>query len=197
MAGSFLVALSKPEPTPGGGAAAAYGAFVGLALLEKIVRIEFERQQISSKVASLLESLLKRVSDSSRLLGQLRDDDGRAYLRFAQARSGEKGEGEIVAALEEAIESPIKIMEESHQGLNLASQAASLCKAHLLSDLLVVCELLEAAISGAYHIAQANMRLMASSSVKHDCEKRLSRIHDRSLESFKRVKDSILARQRL
>ena len=37
MVDSFIDALAKPKPVPGGGAAAAYGASVGLALLEKIV----------------------------------------------------------------------------------------------------------------------------------------------------------------
>jgi len=40
MHDSFLEALARPEPVPGGGAAAAHGACVGLALLEKIVLVE-------------------------------------------------------------------------------------------------------------------------------------------------------------
>ena len=44
MHDSFIAALSNPnQPVPGGGAAAAYAGSVGLALLEKIVRLEMRR----------------------------------------------------------------------------------------------------------------------------------------------------------
>ena len=49
MHDSFLEALARPEPVPGGGAAAAHGACVGLALLEKIVLVELRRSDIPSE----------------------------------------------------------------------------------------------------------------------------------------------------
>ncbi|MFP5212779.1 MAG: cyclodeaminase/cyclohydrolase family protein, partial [Acidobacteriota bacterium] len=43
----FLAVLSKPNPTPAGGSAAAYAGAVAASLLEKIVRIEVRRKAIS------------------------------------------------------------------------------------------------------------------------------------------------------
>ncbi|MEJ2366607.1 MAG: cyclodeaminase/cyclohydrolase family protein [Deltaproteobacteria bacterium] len=118
MVDQFIDDLARPKPVPGGGAAAAHGACVALALLEK------------------------------------------AYVRFAQARTFGKGKTEVLMALQQAIECPTGIMEEASKTLDQVARAGKRCEGHLLSDLLVVCELLRAAISGAYRIAQANLSLL-------------------------------------
>jgi formiminotetrahydrofolate cyclodeaminase len=190
----FLDALMKPEPVPGGGAAAAYGACVGFALLEKIVRIEMRRHQIASESSLLWQDLLEEVRNSSSGLLRLRDEDGRAYMRFAKARTSGKGDEEIVAALQQAIECPIKIMEEAQKGLSFVSRAGKHCKSHLLSDLLVVCELLQAASQGTYRIAQANLRVMAESSLRDDYQIRLNQVRADTGALFRSVEGGILER---
>ena len=42
---SFLQELAQARPDPGGGAAAAFGARLGLALLEKVVQLEGGRRR--------------------------------------------------------------------------------------------------------------------------------------------------------
>ena len=161
MVDSFIEALAKPKPVPGGGAAAAHGACVALALLEKIVKVELQRCRDSSEAE--WKDLLQEVRKSSSTLLHLREEDGRAYVRFAQARTFGKGKTEVLEALQQAIECPISIMEEASKTLDQAARAGGRCKEHLLSDLLVVCELLSATIRGTYRIAQANLSLMAES----------------------------------
>jgi formiminotetrahydrofolate cyclodeaminase len=100
MSDSFLEALARPEPVPGGGAAAAHGACVGLALLEKIVLVELRRSDIPSE--SRWQNLLEEVRRSSTTLLRLRDEDGEAYVRFAQARMFGKGAEEILDLLKQA-----------------------------------------------------------------------------------------------
>ena len=189
----FLVALAKPEPVPGGGAAAAHGAVVGFALLEKIVRIELQRGEITARSRESWEELLEQVCSSAEILRTLRDEDGRVYMRFAEARISGLDPNKILSALKEATGSPMKIMEAAHHGLSFVSQVGRNCKFHLLSDLLVVCELFQAAIHGAYQIARANLLSMADSSQKSDYTKRLSRLRERCRESMEQVKSSILA----
>ena len=43
MPPSFLEQLAQPRPDPGGGAAAAYGGMLALALLAKVVQLEAQR----------------------------------------------------------------------------------------------------------------------------------------------------------
>ena len=194
MDDSFLTALAKPEPIPGGGAAAAHGALVGFALLEKIARVELQRQELTPETKLMWHQLLDQVCSSATTIKTLRVEDGRAYMRFAVARSSGGKENETIAALEEATKSPINIMGATHGSLNGVTLVGRHCKAHLLSDLLVVCELFQAAIQGGYHIAQANLLSMDDSSRKGEYQKKLSRLRERCRESMEQVKNSILAR---
>ena len=190
----FLEALAKPEPIPGGGAAAAYGAAVGLALLEKIVRLELQRRPMTSDLRSLWAGLLEQVCTLARALYRLRDEDGKAYMRFAEARASGMEDQYISAALDQAVDSPLRIMKTASEGMDCVSQAGKHCRHHLLSDLLVVCELLRAAVCGAYRITQANLSLMADASRKSHYQRKSNGLLERWGDSFQQVEGSILAR---
>jgi len=192
MSDSFLEALAAPRPIPGGGAAAAHGALVGLALLEKIVLVELKRDQITSDY--LWSDLLEEVKASSRTLLQLRDEDGRAYLRFAKAKTFGNSDEDTLEALKAAIESPIQIMQEAKRSLDLVARAGNHCKGHLLSDILVVCELLRAAIDGTHRIAQANLGVMGEPSLRSHYQNKLNQVQVESRERFQSVEGDILAR---
>ena len=185
MADSFMDALARPKPVPGGGAAAAHGACVGLALLEKIVQVELLRSLDSSEAE--WGKLLQEVKKSASTLLQLRDEDGRAYVRFAQAKTFGKGKKEIFEALRQAIECPIRIMEEASEAVNFVARAGMYCKGHLISDLLVVCELLRATISGAHRIVQANLSLMEASPQRNEYEDRLEQLLSDSMKLYESV----------
>ena len=195
MHDSFIEALARPEPVPGGGAAAAHGACVGLALLEKIVLVELRRSDIPSE--SRWQNLLDGVRKSSATLLQLRDEDGRAYVRFAKAKTFGNSDEVILEALKAAVESPIKIMEEAKMGLELVTRAGKHCKGHLLSDLLVVCELLRAAIDGTHRIAQANLGVMGNPSLRSQYQKKLTQVQVEGCEFFRSVEGDILARAKI
>jgi formiminotetrahydrofolate cyclodeaminase len=192
MVDSFVDALAKPYPVPGGAAAAAHGACVGLALLEKIVQVELQRSRDSSEAE--WRNLLQEVKKSSTTLVQLRDEDGRAYVRFAQAKTFGKDNTEVLEALQQAIECPIRIMAEASKTLDQAARAGRRCKGHLLSDLLVVCELLEATISGTYRIAQANLSLMEESLKRSDYLDRLEQLLGDSMELYESVVSALVQR---
>ena len=178
----FIAALSNPnQPVPGGGSAAAYAGSVGLALLEKIVRLEMRRYPDASE-PSLWKDLLKQVSALSESLYRLRDEDGKSYLFLAETKALGKTEKEIGAALKQAIECPIKILEQAHKALRCVCVAAEQCKRHLLSDLQVVCELLGAAGRGAYYISMANLRSITDPVSKADYQIKLTKLHDRTCE---------------
>lgn len=192
MVVSFIEALAKPKPVPGGGAAAAHGACVGMALLEKIVQVELRRSRDSSEAE--WKNLLQEVQKSSSTLLQLRDEDGKAYVRFAQAKTFGKGKTEVLGALQQAIECPIRIMEEAHEAFNSVARAGMHCKVHLLSDLLVVGELLEATISGAHRIAQANLSLMEASPERNEYQDRLEQLLTASMELYESVVSALVQR---
>jgi len=190
MHDSFLEALAAPKPIPGGGAAAAHGACVGLALLEKIVLVELKRDQLTSDYS--WSDLLEEVKASSRALLQLRDEDGKAYMRFAKAKTFGKSDEDILEALKQAVESPMAIMKEAKSSLDLVARAGNHCKGHLLSDLLVVCELLRAAINGTHRITQANLGLMCAGSLRNSYLSEVNKLQSESRDLGKSVEGGIL-----
>jgi formiminotetrahydrofolate cyclodeaminase len=159
MDSAFLKALALARPDPGGGAAAAHSAALGLALIEKVVRLEHHRRGPAQNPGLPWGDLLARVSVVSAALRRLQAEDVQAYFSLSKALAAEDPET-LAAALEEAVACPLRIMQQTQEGLALICQSGSGCKLHLLADLLVACELLGAAFRGAHHIARANLPLM-------------------------------------
>ena len=163
MDSAFLQALAQARPDPGGGAAAAHSAALGLALLAKVVQLEHRRQGPLRKPGFPWSDLLARAQLVSAALLRLQEEDVRAYFTLTQARAS-RDPGEMAAALEEAVACPLRIMQQAQEGLALMAQAGAGCALHLVADLLVACELLGAAWRGAHHIARANLPLMPQDS---------------------------------
>ena len=194
MSESFLKALSAPQPVPGGGAAAAYGASVGLALLEKITRLEIRRDPSSPERESFWSDSLARASRLTEALSRFRDEDGRTYMKWAEAKSSGGDRTMLNRALQEAIECPMNIMRTAHEALECVFTVSGHCKRHLLPDLMVVCELLQASAKGVYYIALSNLRLTDSASLSTNLKGDLHRLHDEGHALFLRVEEAILAR---
>jgi formiminotetrahydrofolate cyclodeaminase len=159
MDSPFLQALAQARPDPGGGAAAAHSAALGLALLEKVVRLEQQRQESEGKSSFPWDGLLRRVRQVADTLARLQKEDIKAYCNLVEARSCGDAK-RLIAALEEAIGCPLRIMQQTQEVMALISQGGARSKKHLLADLLVACELQGAAFRGAHHIAQANLLRM-------------------------------------
>ena len=84
---SFLKELAKAQPNPGGGAAAAFGARLGLALLEKVVCLEGQRPVNPKGYQGLAwEETLARLRRLAELLRELQERDVQAYSRLTAAR---------------------------------------------------------------------------------------------------------------
>ena len=88
-------------------------------------------------------------------------------------------------------------MEEAYKGLRLVARAAKRCKGHLLSDLLVVCELLRAAIHGTHRITQANLGFMPDGSLLNSYVNELNKLQGESRELFRSVEGDILERAKI
>lgn len=189
----FIKSLARPHPNPGGGGAAAYASSVALALLEKIVRLELQREDISPIRTSFWNGLLDRVNLLAETLTWLRDEDGRTYLRMSAVRSLDGKTENFEEALGQATESPIRIVEKIEEAQGSVLEAAEECKRHLLSDLLVVTELLHGASEGASHIARANLRMMKNPIRREKLLQKVEQAERRSRSSFKRAKEAITA----
>lgn len=154
----FLQELAQARPDPGGGAAAAFGARLGLALLEKVVQLEDgRRREPKGKASFTWEAALTQLRQLGETLARIQAEDSRAYAGLAAARASG---GNVAAAVREALEPPRQVVLQAGQALELLAWAGGHCQPHLVSDLLVACEFLGAALTGAYHIACANLSLV-------------------------------------
>jgi formiminotetrahydrofolate cyclodeaminase len=193
MRDSFLKELAEARPDPGGGAAAAYGGVLGLALLEKVVRLEANRPQ-DDQGRGRGEETLKRLRQVSQALGRLKDEDVQAYFNLVRARES-KRPADLSAALQEAVLCPLRIVQQAKEGLALIAQTGEHCQPHLVADLLVASELMNAALMGAYHIACANLSLVREPQEGAALARELVRVCQPSCELFHRVKMELVARK--
>jgi methenyltetrahydrofolate cyclohydrolase len=193
MTDSFLKQLAQARPDPGGGAAAAFGGAVGLALLEKVVRLEADRPQDGQRRRPWKETLAQ-VRRLSRDLGRLQDEDVKAYFNLVRARAAPDA-ADLPAALKEAVLCPLRIVQQAQEGLALTAWVGDRCKPHLVADLLVASEFLNAALMGAYHIACANLPLVAEPRDRAALARELVRICQPACELFHRVKMELVARK--
>jgi formiminotetrahydrofolate cyclodeaminase len=192
---SFLTSLARPQPIPGGGAAAAYSASIGLALLEKIVRLEMRRGGMPTTQGPVWNGLLGKVVELAEALARLRDEDGEAYLKWVKTRDAKENLTAIHDALREATRCPIGIVERVHESLECAVEAGKLAQKHLLSDLLVVCEILNGAGKGAAHIAFANLQVMLDPADKDAYRRRLAALLSLSDQALIKAREAILVEE--
>lgn len=184
----FLEQLARPRPDPGGGAAAAYGATLALALLEKIILLEGRRHPQAADQAGFWEARRKEAHSLAQALSQLQREDVQAYFQFSRARAGgDQGEAVAAAALH-AFQVPRQIMDKCLQALDLAWRVGQSCKRHLFSDLLVVAEFLEAGLQGAGHIARANLPLIPQGFQRDALSQELYRVVQQGDEILLKIK---------
>jgi formiminotetrahydrofolate cyclodeaminase len=196
MTSPFLSDLAKAQPNPGGGAAAAHGALLALALLEKVIRLELQRPSQETQPIDRWQERLNQALGLKEQFLLLREADGRAYLEMAEVRAaGETGAG-LIAAIREAVAVPLRIIEKAEGALNLVSATGLKCRRHLISDLQVASELLSAAIRGACHIARANLPLVREPVTRESIDQTITRACSRGQATLLRVHQELAARGR-
>lgn len=195
MTPSFLKDLARAQPNPGGGAAAAYGALLALALVEKVLGLEDRRRPPEENPLSPWERQLKRLSYLSASLSQLQEEDVQAYLNLARARKEGVRDPQLLAAVKQAIRVPREIMARAQAGLEAVAWAGQRCRRHLVSDLGVAVEFLAAALNGAYHIACANLPLVAETALRRQLADDLAEMARRGQETLMKVRTELAARE--
>jgi formiminotetrahydrofolate cyclodeaminase len=192
---NFLKELAQAKPDPGGGAAAAHGANLGLALLEKVVRLEGQRRRkLAGSPGLTWEEVLARLRRLAESLEQLQAEDIQAYFNLVAARtSGDAAR--LAAAVREAVECPRRIMTQTVRVLELMAWVGERCQKHLVSDLLVAGEFLGAALRGAYHIAGANLRLVAEDANRQTLGRDLGQAGREGEDLYQLVKAALMARE--
>ena len=191
MTPSFLSELAQARPDPGGGAAAAYGATLALALLEKVIQLELRRPKNNQKQRIFWERKLIKARELTASLSRLKEADVRAYAQLAASRASQAGGGPWLEAVQAAIDCPLAIMEKAGEALTLVSSTGVSCQRHLVSDLLVALEFLGGALKGAGHIASANLPWLAPEAAREEFSLKISRAYQQGEEALRLVRDRL------
>ena len=152
----LLAAFRSPDPTPGGGSAAALAGAVGASLLTMVAALPKPKAETEDEVARL-RIAGQQCRASAEKLTALIDRDSEAYetvlaaYRLPKATDEEKAErsGQIQYAMRLAIEAPLDVMRACSEGIAQGKVIAALGNPNASSDVHVGFELLRAGLRGA------------------------------------------------
>jgi methenyltetrahydrofolate cyclohydrolase len=163
----LLAAFRSPDPTPGGGSAAALGGAAGASLLAMVAALP-KPQASSDEDIAALQRAGARCTDLALQLERLVDKDTDAYdlvvgaYRMPKATDEEKSArtAGIQAALQAATEAPLEVMRRCSEALGFADTVARLGNANASSDVKVAVALLGAGLAGAHENVEINLGSM-------------------------------------
>ena len=160
----LLAAFRSPDPTPGGGSAAALAGAVGASLLAMVANLPKPQATSEEDVASL-QRAGHRCADLALQLERLVDQDTEAYdlvvgaYRMPKATDQEKAArtAGIQAALQAATDAPLEVMRRCAEALGFADGVGRLGNANASSDVKVAAGLLGAGLAGAHENVEINL----------------------------------------
>jgi formiminotetrahydrofolate cyclodeaminase len=150
----YLDRLSRREPVPGGGSAAALTAAMAVGLISMAANYSIGRKSNTPAVEKRLAKILTH-SESIRLrLLELTSLDSEAYLSVCAARSLDKKAQAQAARVACAV--PQEICKLCYKAVQLTPYLAKKGNPYLLSDLEVALELLMSAFNSARIMVRIN-----------------------------------------
>ena len=160
----FLDALASPEPTPGGGTAAAIAGATGVALLTMVAGLSKTRHQTGDEAQVLTAVRTPLVSVRERLL-TLADVDTESFnqvmaaYRLPRGTDAEKAARKeaVQQALKAATEAPLETLRATAEAVTQAGVVAACGNRSAESDIRVALELLEAAAASAAANVEINL----------------------------------------
>lgn len=150
----YLEQLSRREPVPGGGSAAAVAGALGAALIAMAARYSLNKGK-SAQVEAKINELIAQSDQARGSFLEFSSQDAQAYLDVVAARkAGDKAAQED--ALAHAARVPQMIIDLCQDCQKLAAYLYQEGNPRLLSDVKAAEEFLKAAIASAKHMQEAN-----------------------------------------
>lgn len=160
----FLEALASPDPTPGGGTAAAVAGAMGVSLLSMVAGLRKSRTGSEPERVALAEAGAALASARDRLLA-LADTDAEAFDQVMAAYRLPKATDEEKQARTQAVhrgtraatDAPLETLRTVAEAARHARTVAEHGNRSAASDVRVALELLEAAAAGAAANVETNL----------------------------------------
>ncbi len=167
VAPDFLEALASGSATPGGGAAAAYTAAEGAALVAMVARLTIGRKKYA-EVEALMQSLLEQAEGLRADLSTAVQRDSSAFEAVMSAMRMTKETPEEQAARTAAVEEatwgallvPLEVARKALEVKALAVQALGAGNINAISDAATSAALAQAALFGAGYNVRINVKAL-------------------------------------
>jgi formiminotetrahydrofolate cyclodeaminase len=146
--------LSRREPVPGGGSAAALAASLGVGLISMVTHYSIGRKANTQAVEKRLKKILEQSEPMRLRLLELTSLDSEAYLKVSVARSlDRKAQKE---AAKEACAVPQEVCKLCQKAIALTPYLVERGNPYLLSDIEVAIELLLSAFNASRVMVRTN-----------------------------------------
>jgi len=150
----YLDQLSRREPVPGGGSAAAYTAAMAVGLISMVTNYSIGRKANTKDVEKKLAKILVQSEPIRLRLLELTSLDSEAYMKVTAARALDKKAQKQAAKEAKAV--PQEICKLCYKAVLLTPYLAEKGNPYLLSDVEVALELLMSAFYGARIMVRIN-----------------------------------------
>lgn len=150
----YLDQLSRREPVPGGGSAAALTAAMGVGLISMVTNFSIGRKANTPAVEKRLAKILAQSEPMRLRLLELTSLDSDAYLKVSAARQLDKKAQKLAAKEARAV--PQEVCKLCYKAIGLAPYLVERGNPWLLSDVEVAIELLMAAFNSAKVMVRIN-----------------------------------------
>jgi len=150
----YLDQLSRREPVPGGGSAAALTGAMAVGLISMVTNYSIGRKANTKAIEKRLAQILAQSEKIRLRLLELTSLDSQAYLKLTAARSLDKKAQKQAAKEARAV--PYEICKLCYKAVELTPFLADKGNPYLLSDVEVALELLIAAFYGARIMVRVN-----------------------------------------
>lgn len=148
----YLSALSKKEPTPGGGSASALAAATGMGLIIMVAEYSLGRKTNTKSVENRINSIIRQAKQIRDELIKYIDLDAEAYQEVVKARKGTKAQQNKADRYARSVSKNIAKL--SYRGVGLAPYLIEKGNPHLIADVAVAGELLLAAYNGSLVLSE-------------------------------------------
>lgn len=135
----YLNVLSKKDPVPGGGSAAALNGALGVSLIGMVAN--YSKGKNSSKVVEKrIQKILNESQGLQKQFLELVDLDAEAYLKVVKARKGTEKQKKTAAKAAAAV--PSEVCRLCYKSIQLTTYLVEKGSPYLLNDLEIATEML-------------------------------------------------------
>ena len=176
----FVEALSSPDPTPGGGAAAAMTGAMGCALALMAIGTTLKRKTLDAAVKARLEKHAQRLASFKVELKGYIQKDAQAYEAYLTAKKLPKENPARAQALENSLyfaaSVPCDTATAAHHALREIKTCADDIAPIIFSDVLCAQHLLRACMHCALENVRTNLTYIQNPSQQEGLKKQITRL---------------------